>query len=331
MENDKEALYDIAIVGSGAAGSMAVLRAVLNNLKTVCFKGAARSKKKARATWVKEVENMPLMHGKVLPIANSSEEVFRWIESNEDFKDNLKTISDSVKKISGKKEDFSLLTDGGDEIRAKYVLLCTGIMDIQPKIDGEILPVLPFANQGCIAYCIRCDGHKSKGKDTSVIGHKDEAAHVAIILKERYNNPSISILTNGEEPEFLKNERLQELIKKYEINVYESFIKEISPAENGAGMKGFALDDGTFVNSQIAFVSLGEMVYNELAVSLGCDVDEEGYVLCDDFGETNVPGVFVAGDLRAGKKKQIYTAWDTAVDSVDKIDSYVRRGEYRQK
>ena len=80
---------------------------------------------------------------------------------------------------------------------------------------------------------------------------------------------------------------------------------------------------------QIGFATLGTIIYNELAVSLGAEIDDRGYVITDSHGETAMAGLFAAGDLRANKKKQIYTAWDIAVDSVDRVDSYIRK-EKRQ-
>ena len=66
------------------------------------------------------------------------------------------------------------------------------------------------------------------------------------------------------------------------------------------------------------------LVYNELAKSLGAKLDERGFVLTDDKGESSVEGLYIAGDLRAQTKKQVYTAWDTAVDAADAIDQKIR-------
>ena len=67
------------------------------------------------------------------------------------------------------------------------------------------------------------------------------------------------------------------------------------------------------------------IVYNELALELGAKVDERGFVITDSKGLSSVENLYVAGDLRAYAKKQIYTAWDHAVDSADGINSKIRQ------
>jgi thioredoxin reductase (NADPH) len=67
------------------------------------------------------------------------------------------------------------------------------------------------------------------------------------------------------------------------------------------------------------------IVYNELAKMLGADLDQRGFVITDPKGKSSVNGLYVAGDLRANAKKQIYTAWDHAVDSADDINLHIRR------
>jgi thioredoxin reductase (NADPH) len=66
------------------------------------------------------------------------------------------------------------------------------------------------------------------------------------------------------------------------------------------------------------------IVYNELAKQLGADVDERGFVKADESGLTSVTGLYVAGDLKANTKKQIYTAWDTAVSAANAVNMKIR-------
>ena len=78
-------IYDIAVIGAGAAGSMGMLRAVLNNRETIIFKGSRKTNKRSRALWVRKVVNMPLMFDKKMAITDSVKETFAWIEGHEYF------------------------------------------------------------------------------------------------------------------------------------------------------------------------------------------------------------------------------------------------------
>ena len=51
----------------------------------------------------------------------------------------------------------------------------------------------------------------------------------------------------------------------------------------------------------------------------------DDHIVTDERGETSVGGFYAAGDLVHGKKKQVYTSWDMAVDAVDAIDARIRR------
>jgi thioredoxin reductase (NADPH) len=211
---------------------------------------------------------------------------------------------------------------------AKFVILCTGVMDVQPVIKGSIETVFDYANAQTIDYCLICDGHHVLGKKTGVIGSSISAAWVSIMLYERYQPTSLTILTNGETPSF--DEDIKKILQAYAITVNTSPIKEILGDEKGKVLRGFELVDGEVVETDITFVSLGMLVYNELALQVGAEVDARGFVKTDETGHTNVNGLYVAGDLKANSKKQIYTAWDEAVNSANAINQKIRQ-ERRSK
>lgn len=322
-----EPVYPVAVIGGGSGGVMALLRTILNNQKCLFFPGSPKDKKKSRAFWVSKVENIPGHFHYKKGISDPNKETIEWIlnspfEKNFFFKKNRGVTS--LKK----REDglFLIEDDHNEQYLCQFVVLATGVMDIQPHINGSISGVFPYANNAQMDYCLRCDGHHTLGKDTSVIGHNNSAAWVAIMLYERYQNPSMNILTHGESPKF--EEEVWDLIKLYNIKIYEQEIIELKG--DGLELEGMVLKDGTFVKSQISFISLGMIIHNHLAKEVGADLDERGFVLTNNKGETSVPNLFVAGDLRAHTKKQIYSAWDQAVDSADIIDSRIRK-ENRSK
>jgi len=317
--------FDIAVIGAGGAGQMALLRAVLNHLNTIVFTGDATAKRKSRAQWVVDVENIPGMFGKKRPITATTKEVFEFIENNDDLSRFQTRVNDFVTDISKTEEGF-VLKAGEETYQAKYVVLCTGTMDIQPEIKGTIKTILPFANKGDVEYCIRCDGHKTVGQNCAVIGEGASSGWIAIMLKERYDLPNAWVLTHGKP--FEGDETLKKTLTAYGVDIVEGEIEDVkgSPKE---GMDGFIVN-GKLIPATKAFVALGSIVYNDLAKQLGVELDNRDHVLTSDKGETNVSGFFAAGDLVSGKKKQVYTAWDDAVDCVDAVDARVRK-EKREK
>jgi thioredoxin reductase (NADPH) len=132
----------------------------------------------------------------------------------------------------------------------------------------------------------------------------------------------VTILTNGKTPEF--DEESKGLIAKYNFNVVTEAITEINGDPKEQKLYGFVCENKT-VNADFTFIALGMIVYNELAKMLSANLDQRGFVIADNKGKTSVDGLYVAGDLRANTKKQIYTAWDTAVDSADEINVLIRR------
>lgn len=315
-----ETLYDIAIIGGGGAGQMAMLRATLNHLKTIVFLGNKETSKRGRDTWVLEVDNIPGMFDKKKPIAKTTKEVIAFIENKEDLNPHLKTVKDAVVKIK-KEEGYFLLEDSNQTYKARFVVLCTGTMDLQPHINGSIQPILPYANRGDVLYCIRCDGHKIDQHTLAVIGHGEDAGWIAIMLKERYNIPKAYVLSHGKP--FKPSKEVQTLLNKYEIDVIEDEITEILGEARKEGLQGFQLGKKRVPVTR-AVVSLGSIVYNDLAKQLHVELDSEEHVKTKWDGATNVEGFYAAGDLVSNKKKQVYTAWDLAVDAVDSIDEKIR-------
>lgn len=313
----------IAVIGSGSAGAMAALRIVLNNNDCLLFPGTPQHKKASRALWVSKIENMPAHFGYKKGIEEPNAEVFKWIEESP-FKDRLRFQSNlGVRTVSRKKDGKFLLTDtGGTDHEVDYVILCSGVMDVQPLFNGSIEPIFPFANAQLIDYCLRCDGHHILHKSTAVIGHTTAAAWVSIMLYERYRPPSMHLLSHGEE--FQCDAQTRELMDMYGIQRHQSPIKEFHGDAKVHKFEGFTLENGSRLSLQMAFVSLGMIVYNDLAKQIGASIDARGFVVADATGLTSVPGFYVAGDVMAGTKKQIYTAWDTAVNAADAINMKIR-------
>lgn len=318
----EDKIYPVCVIGGGSAGTMAVLRTILNNDECLFFPGSPKDKKRSRALWVRKVENVPAHLSYKRGIEEPNLETIKWINESA-FKDNLHIQKNlgvsSIKKVG---EHFEITDSKSNVHHAKYVILCTGVMDVQPHIQGSIETVFDYANAQTIDYCLICDGHHVLNKKTAVIGHNNAAAWVSILLQERYHPQEFYILTNGEEPQF--QDDTKKLIDLYKFKIITSPIQEILGQDKGKILQGFKHQDGTETLVDICFVAMGMIVYNELAKQLGADLDERGFVKAQESGETSVTGLYVAGDLKANTKKQIYTAWDHAVNAANAINMKLR-------
>ncbi len=312
-----------AVIGAGAAGVMAALRGILNNDRVLLFAGNAKDKKKSRAQWVRKVENVPGLLAYRNGIKDPNKETIEFIQEspfahNFDFKKNQSVVD--IELLSDGK--FKLFDDKGETYLVDHVVLATGVMDVQPEIEGTIKTIFPYANVQAVDYCIRCDGHHTYEKEVAVIGQGEGAAWVAILLYERYQPFNMTILTDGHEANY--SAEVQELLDLYHIDVETRGIDGIKGNKAKGELEGFYFCDGSYVPADFAFISLGMLVYNKLAQQLGVEVDERGFVVTNDQGESSISNFYIAGDLRANTKKQIYTAWDTAVDAMDNINRKTR-------
>ncbi|MDO9183700.1 MAG: NAD(P)/FAD-dependent oxidoreductase [Bacteriovorax sp.] len=322
-------IYDVAVIGGGSAGVMATIRTVLNNDECILFPGTPADKKRSRAFWVTSVENMPgHLHFKK-GIEEPNKISLDWLVQGPFSSKFHWQKNRGIKKISQAADGLFALVDDKDVIyNARYVILCTGVMDVQPQINGSIDPIFQYANIQLIDYCLRCDGHHVLGKNVAIIGHTTSAAWVGIMLHERYGCPQMTILTNGEAPQF--DQESIDLMNRYQFKIVTEKIESIVGDAKIKKLEAFKTATET-VFADYAFVGLGMIVYNELAKMLEANVDSRGFVITNEKGKTSVDGLYVAGDLRANVKKQIYTAWDTAVDSSDDINILIRRKKRSQK
>lgn len=319
-----QTIYPIAIIGCGAAGTMAALRANLNNCETLLFTGAKKEMKRSRGHWVRKVENVPGLEDYDRTIVQLREKTLTRIENSE-FAKKLHVVKDSVTTITKQDHCFTIQDKSGITYLARHVILATGIMDEQPHINGSIDPILPFANKQLIDYCILCDGHKSHNKKVAIIGHSEDAAKTALVLTNRYKETQLTLLTNGTKPTITEETRARLLERK--IKVIESPITGIVGNKKERILNGFTLDSGELVDATLGFVSLGVRPNNAFALALGASVDPKGYVVTDKDGESTVPNLYVVGDLRANSMKQIYTAWQHAVEVVRLIDRRIHAAQ----
>ncbi len=291
--------YDFIIIGAGVAGLAAGMYGGRLGLKTLVL-GTSNSSELPIGgviTTTNVVENYPGF------IRLTGTELADKIRDHAlDYKEFVTIKEEKVISIE-KKEKFLVQTDKF-AYEGKTILFATGTK--WKKLPEEVKGGREFENKG-VAYCAICDGPLYRNKTIAVIGGSDSAAKDALLLAEYAKK--VYIIYRGEQirAEPINLERIRKNNKIEVINNTnilevkgEQFFKSVVLDEPYHGKKELALDG--------IFVAIGHIVLSDLAKPLGVNLNEKGEITINHkTSETNVSGVYAAGDVSDKQFKQAIT------------------------
>lgn len=287
-------MYDVIIIGKGPAGISASLYAKRAGLSVLIIGKDLGALEKA-----KEVENY---YG----ITASGKEIAKLgIKQAEKLQIPIKT-EEVVSIIYD--ETFTIETNQ-NKYESKAVLLATGTNRIQPKIKG----IKEFEGKG-ISYCAVCDGFLYRSQDVAVLGSGEYAIHEAQELANVAK--SVTILTNGK-----SNIKPQESLKD-KITINEKQIKEFIGDKIIRKVK---FTDDTELQIRGIFVAEGVATSIDFARKLGARIAQNRIVV-DSKMETNIPGLYAAGDCTGGLL-QISTAVAEGAIAGTEIIKFIRENK----
>lgn len=282
-------MYDIIIIGGGPAGLTAALYACRANKKTLVIEKETFG---GQITFSPKVENIP---GFISLTGNEFAEklVEQVLEQGADVEscEALEIRDGEVKTV---------VTDDG-EYRGKAVIIATGAKHRMLGIDGEER----FVGEG-ISFCAVCDGAFYKDKTVAVVGGGNSALQEAILLadtaKKVYVVQNLDFFT-GEKKLVDQLERLDNVEIILGVTV-DSFVgdNELEGVviKNSAGETQTLEIDGLFV-------AIGLIPQNDAFKNV-VTLDGRGYAEVDESCEAETNGIFVAGDCRTKKIRQVTTA-----------------------
>ncbi|MCI5968969.1 thioredoxin-disulfide reductase [Helicobacter sp.] len=293
-------MLELAIIGGGPAGLSAGLYATRGGLKDVVL--FEKGMPGGQITSSSEMENYP----GVAEVKSGFDFMMPWQEQC--FRFGLKHQMIEVVRVKKNGNHFGIVLSDGKEVESKAVIIATGGSPKRSGVKGEDV----FWGKG-VSSCATCDGFFYKGKEVAILGGGDTAIEEAIYLAKICSKVSIIHRRN----EFRASPITVERAKK------ESKIEFLTPygieevLGNNSGVTGLQLknlENGSEKKIDIAciFVLIGYKVNNAVLLqedgSSICALNEYGEALVNLKMETNVPGLFVAGDLRVDAQKQVVCA-----------------------
>jgi thioredoxin reductase (NADPH) len=237
------------------------------------------------------------------------------VEQCEEF--GVEKVMDGVESLELEGDIKVIKTQGGNEIKARAVIVATGASPRKLGCPGEA----ELVGKG-VTYCATCDADFFTDLEVFVVGGGDTALEEAMFLTKfarkvtlihrreefRAAKSIVEKAKKNEKMNFILNSGVEEI--KGEGIVESIVLKNLVTGET---TEHFAHeDDGTFG----VFIFVGYLPQTELFKGV-LDMDEAGYLLTDADMKTNIPGVFAAGDVRQKSLRQVVTATaDGAIASV---------------
>lgn len=287
-------MYDIIIIGGGAAGMSAAIYAVRGGMKTLVLEKVSHGGQAAKTY---EIDNYPGFFD-----SPSGPELMDKFHTHA-TKLGAEIKTEAVRDIENISENIKLVKTRRNTYETRTVIFATGATPKKLNIPGEA----ELTGLG-VSYCATCDGAFFKGLDTVVIGGGNTAAedalylarfcdHVfllnrsenmrasAVLADKVFANPKITVYKNMSPESFEGDTKLERVIAK----------------NSKTGERGF-------INASGAIVAIGISPENTLAKKCGVDLCEQGFIKTDSGLSTNIDGVYAAGDCRVSPLRQVITA-----------------------
>lgn len=277
--------FDVAIIGGASAGLSAALILGRSARKTVVFDtGDPRNKPAAHAHNVFTRDGVSPLE--ILAIGREQLKAYPSVSIVQE------------KVITTAREDgvFRLETASGGIFTARKIILATGLKDILPDIKG-----IQALWGDKVIHCPYCHGWEVRNSPVALIGNDDIAYHQTTLI---YNlNKDLTIFTNGKATFSAEQ---QAKLQERGVGLIETPVTAIEDDADGIRL---ILADGTVHHKKASYVkAVGFHFHNELAVQLGCELEEGGAIKVDEFQQTTVPDVMAAGDVSHPMMHMVMTA-----------------------
>ena len=296
--NNKSAKHTkVLILGSGPAGYTAAIYAARAMLKPILVYGVQPGGQLSTTT---DVENFPGF-SKVVQGPWLMDEMKNQAEAV-----GTEMIQDHISKVDFSKKPFTATGDSGQIYTADSFIISTGAQARWLNLKSE----QEFKGFG-VSSCATCDGFFFKEKEVAVVGGGNAAVEEAIFLTKFATKVYLIHRRNELRAEKLLQEKLK-ANKKIEI-IWDSAVDEVvgtaEPKEvNAIKIKNLKTNNITELKVDGLFIAIGHDPATALFKDQ-LDMDKEGYLITKpDSTETNIPGVFAAGDVKDKIFRQAVTA-----------------------
>ena len=301
--------HDLVVVGAGPAALSAALYTSREDIDTVLFEKGAIGGLAAVTDWV---DNYPGFEKGIAGL-DLSEQMRKQAE-----RFGAKIELGEVQKIEDQGKLKKLTTTEGN-IYTKAVLIATGSEYKQIGVPGE----KEYYARG-VHYCATCDGAFYRDKNIVVVGGGNSAVQESMFLTKFASHIDMLVRSKLRASDVL----IKELERhKDKITVHSGITTDEIVGSGGKVSKVIGTDSASGKKTEFptdgVFVFVGLLPNTKFLASSGVELDEVGFIKSDLKLMTNVPGIFVAGDVRSGATLQIASATGEGATAALMIRKYL--------
>lgn len=280
----EQEIVDVLIAGTGPAGLQAALHAVRKKATVAVF-GKPGNSSIHRA----HVENYLGVAG----VSAGADLLTVGIEQIRKF--GAEIVEEDILGIEKQDDLYKVRTEGGDYL-ARSLVLATGTSRKKLKVEGE----KEFTGRG-VSYCVDCDANFFRNCKVAVVGNGSAAVDGALTLL----GYASEVFLVSKELDIAPD--LAQKLKESAVQVKNGTWVEKIQGQNV--VESIVLDDGSTLEVEGVFIELGSKGAIELAINLGVALDMEtmNHIETNKKMETNIPGIYAAGDI-AGPPYQMAKA-----------------------
>lgn len=300
--------YDLIIIGSGPAGLTAGIYAKRAEMKALIIEKNGMSGGQIINTY--EVDNYP-----GIPGISGFELATKFRNHCEKLGADFVEGDVSSLELEGSMKKITL--NNGDVYWAKAVIIATGTVYRKLEVTGE----KEFTGVG-VSYCATCDGAFFRNKEVVVVGGGDVAVEDAIFLARLCKK--VYIIHRRDEFRAAKSLSNRLLALENVEVLWNTGVEEIIGEEyvTSIRIKNLKTQETKNIDVSGVFIAVGSIPSSDAYKKL-LDTDRDGYIIADETCETNMEGIFAAGDIRAKALKQIITAAADGANAITAVERYL--------
>lgn len=289
---------DLIIIGSGPAGLTAAIYGARAELAPLVIAGqTVGGPPGGQLMLTTAVENYPGFPEGI----QGPELMQKFRQQAERF--GTEFVDEDVATVDFSKQPFVLTTTEGKTFQAKAVIIATGASSKELGLESE----QRLRGKG-ISYCATCDGFFFKGKELVVIGGGDSALEEALFLTKFAAKVTVLVRSDSLKASKIMQERAKENPKiawRWNVTIEEFLGQE---KVEGVRLKNGKTGEGEELPVGGAFVAIGHKPNTEAFRGQIELEPKAGYIVAHEGTRTNIPGVFVAGDVFDFRYRQAITA-----------------------